>query len=241
MQQQKKCECVPSKRLPFCTCKHHFLSERSSPFGDTMSGVDKRKVVGEKIHAKAIHVTNLSECSRRYGSLAKTKEVVGTVVAINYVPTCNQTNSRTSCMVTVDFDLGGGTIKRQELNIQSMKAGEPPPPTATAVTALTAAPAPPEQPTTLAVPPGKAAAPPAALTPPTNQPVPPAPPENAPQPPPIIAQPIDLMVPAVVPNVPQPIARPHGFNWFINEPVTNHPVNGNIPRKAWRVTNAMGD
>jgi hypothetical protein len=119
-----------------------------------MSGVDKRKVVGEKIHAKAMQVMNLSECSRRYGSRAKTKEVVGTVVAINYVPTRNQNNSRTTCMVTADFDLGGGTIKRQELNIRSMKAGEPPPPTATAVTALTAVPAPPEQPTTLVVPPG---------------------------------------------------------------------------------------
>lgn len=206
-----------------------------------MSGVDKRKVVGEKIHAKAMHVMNLLECSRRYGSRAKTKEVVGTVVAINYVPTCNQNNSRTTCMVTADFDLGGGTIKRQELNIRSVKAGEPPPPTATTVTALTAAPAPPEQPTMLVVPPGQAAAPPAALTPPTNPPAPPAPPENAPQPPPIIAQPIDLMAPAAVPDVPQPIARPHGFNWFINEPATNCPVNGNIPRKAWRVTNAMGD
>jgi hypothetical protein len=37
-----------------------------------MSGVDKRKVVGEKIHAKAMHAMNLSECSRRYGSRAKT-------------------------------------------------------------------------------------------------------------------------------------------------------------------------
>jgi hypothetical protein len=122
-----------------------------------------------------------------------------------------------------------------------MKAGEPPPPTATTITALTAAPAPPEQPTTLVVPPGQAAAPPAALTPPTNTPAPPVPPENAPRPPPLIAQPIDLMAPAAVPDVPQPIARPHGFDWFINEPVTNRPVNGNIPRKAWRVTNAMGD
>jgi hypothetical protein len=84
---------------------------------------------------------------------------------------------------------------------------------------LTAAPAPPEQPTTLAVPPGQAAVPPAALTSPTNPPAPPAPPENAP---PIIVQPIVLMAPAapaapaVVPDVPQPVASPHGFNWFIN-------------------------
>ena len=209
-----------------------------------MSGVDKRKVVGEKIHAKAMHVTNLSECSRRYGSRAKTKEVAGTVVAINIVPTRNQNNSRTTCMVTADFDLGGGTMKRQELNIRSVKAGEPPPPTATAVTALTAAPAPPDQPTTLVLSPGQAATPPAALTAPTNPSAPPAPPENAPQPPPIIAQPINLMAPAAVPDdvLPQqPVARPHGFDWFINEPAVYRPVNGNVPRKAWRVTNALGD
>jgi outer membrane biosynthesis protein TonB len=91
---------------------------------------------------------------------------VMTVLAVNFVPTSNKNNSRTTCMVAVDFNLGGGTFKRHELNIRSLKAGELPPPTETA---LTVARVPPEQTT-------EAAASVAAPTPPTNPPAPPLPP-----------------------------------------------------------------
>ena len=196
---QQKSVIMTTEEITLLLLSTSLLSKRSSPFGHTMSGIDKRKVVGEKIHAKATSVTNLLECSCRYGSQVKTKEVVGTIVAINYVPMCNQNNSRTNCMITADFDLGGGTVKRLELNIQRVKAGRPLPPTATAITALTATPALPEQPTTLAVPPGKAAAPPAVVTPSTILPVPPAPPENALQAPAVLV-PVAALAPAVAPH-----------------------------------------
>jgi hypothetical protein len=38
-----------------------------------------RRVVGARVHAKAIHVSNLAECARRYGALKSTKMVAGTV------------------------------------------------------------------------------------------------------------------------------------------------------------------
>ena len=77
------------------------------------------------------------------------------------------------------------------------------------------------------------------MTPPTNPPAPPAPPENAPQAPAEPA-PVAALAPAAVlaPVAVQGVlpahhmvltVTSHGFNWFINEPVANHPVNGNIP------------
>ena len=91
-----------------------------------MVNQDKRRVVGETVHAKACRVTNLAECARRYGVKSKTKEVVGVVVSVEYTPTANRNSNRRNCMVTGDFQLGGGVVKRKMLNVRSVKAGEPP-------------------------------------------------------------------------------------------------------------------
>ena len=87
-----------------------------------MVNQDKRRVVGETVHAKACHVTNLAECERRYGAKLKTKEVVGVVVSVEYVPTATRKPNRRNCMVTGDFQLGGGVVKRKMLNVRSVKA-----------------------------------------------------------------------------------------------------------------------
>jgi hypothetical protein len=80
-----------------------------------MAPTDPRRTIGGLIEAKAIHVTSEAECSRRYGANKKTKIVPGVVVSVKNVQ--NPENGRTITSVTADFDLGGGTMKRETLNI----------------------------------------------------------------------------------------------------------------------------
>ena len=77
--------------------------------------LDTRRIVGSKVHAKALHVTNNAECSRRYGAGKTTKRLQGTVVQAQ--ETQKRGNSRLSWFITADYDLGGGDMKRAVLNI----------------------------------------------------------------------------------------------------------------------------
>jgi hypothetical protein len=52
----------------------------------------------------------------------KTKFVNGTVVLVDSAP--SSTQKRAVTLITADYDLGGGTIKRHQLNSRSVKAGE---------------------------------------------------------------------------------------------------------------------
>jgi hypothetical protein len=83
--------------------------------------VDLRRVVGSKVHAKCLHVSNNAECSRRYGAGKRNKLLLGTVVSAREV--YKDGNSRVSWFITADYDLGGGDIKRAELNARSVKSG----------------------------------------------------------------------------------------------------------------------
>jgi hypothetical protein len=85
---------------------------------------DSRRVVGSTVHAKALHVTNKAECSRRYGAGKTTKLLLGTVVQAREEQKAG--NSRMTWMITADYDLGGGDLKRAELNIRSVKEGKIP-------------------------------------------------------------------------------------------------------------------
>ena len=78
---------------------------------------DPRRIVGRRVYAKAIHVTALSECARRFGSRSKTKEVAGTV--LECIDRKTKTN-RSSTYVKAVYTLGGGTLKTVELNIRSV-------------------------------------------------------------------------------------------------------------------------
>ena len=84
-----------------------------------MPGNDPRYVVGARVQAKAHHVTALAECHRRYGVNAKTKFVNGTVVSVD--ASTSSSGRRAATLLTVDYELGGGTIKRCQLNSRGIK------------------------------------------------------------------------------------------------------------------------
>jgi hypothetical protein len=165
-------DCFISLRSINLTLSNLFVSHRTKAKEDIMPR-DKRRTIGARVIAKAIHVTNLAECKRRYGSNAKTKEIWGTVVEVRTAPT---TTNRITTSVVVDFEFDGGDVKRAELNIRSVKAaptvpterptGEPPPamedvtsPTLAAPPVDPALPVPARTETTTAAPPTTAAAP----------------------------------------------------------------------------------
>ena len=68
---------------------------------------DERPAIGAKVIAKAVHVTNLAECTRRFGSNAKTKEIFGTVIEVRTAPTAT---NRVTTSIVIDFELDGGVI-----------------------------------------------------------------------------------------------------------------------------------
>jgi hypothetical protein len=96
---------------------------RSKETFQAMSPIDTRRVVGSYVHAKALHVTNKAECARRYGSKAKSKMLLGTVVGTTSTAT---SSGRTSTSVLCDFILAGDVTKRAELNIRSVRSGRIP-------------------------------------------------------------------------------------------------------------------
>ena len=90
--------------------------------------VDQRKIVGATVHALAVHVTALSECTRRYGSNNKKKLLDGVVIRVD---TKRTQTGRTSTTVVAEYQLGSdGVTKTKEINIQSVKAGAAPLPPA---------------------------------------------------------------------------------------------------------------
>ena len=65
-------------------------------------------------------MTNLAECSHRYGSNSKTKRVQGIVTHVEVIK--NSTTNRMTTFVTAAYDLGGMMIRPCRLNIRSVKA-----------------------------------------------------------------------------------------------------------------------
>ena len=91
----------------------------STSFFINMPGGDSRRVVGSKVVAKAVHVTNLAECKRRYGANAKKKEVVGIITEV--IATKTRTN-RNATHIAATYYMGETTTKRKTLNIRSVRA-----------------------------------------------------------------------------------------------------------------------
>jgi hypothetical protein len=79
-----------------------------------------RRTIGSIVEAKACHVTSLAECARRYGTRKSTKYIEGVVVDIT--KSRNSSCLRTKTLVSADFSLGGGTVKRATLNVRSMRS-----------------------------------------------------------------------------------------------------------------------
>ena len=86
---------------------------------------DARRVIGTSVDALAHHVTNLAECSRRYGSQAKTKRVPG-IVLVEVVQERNTSSQgRMRTLIVADYFLGGSYLKRYKLSIRRVKYVEP--------------------------------------------------------------------------------------------------------------------
>lgn len=79
--------------------------------------LDQRQVVGAKVNALERHITNMAECSRRYGSKARTKHLNGLVRSVSVVP-----GKRTTVEATFYVD-NMNTEKTCMLQIGSLKAG----------------------------------------------------------------------------------------------------------------------
>jgi hypothetical protein len=84
--------------------------------------VDQRKIVGTTVHALAVHVTALSECTRRYGSYNKKKWLNGVVIRVDTKQTIT---GQTSTTVVAEYQLGSdGVMKTKGINVRSVKAGQ---------------------------------------------------------------------------------------------------------------------
>ena len=76
---------------------------------------------GDKVTAKAVHVTSLAECTRRFGTQNKTKMVNGRVLSVFTKKIATGRNSR---CIRGRFDLGGGALKVADINVRSIKLVE---------------------------------------------------------------------------------------------------------------------
>ncbi len=76
---------------------------------------------GDKVTAKAVHVTSLAESTHCFGRQSKTKMVNGKVLSIFTKKTATGHNSR---YIRGQFDLGGGVLKVDDVNVRSIKLVE---------------------------------------------------------------------------------------------------------------------
>jgi hypothetical protein len=135
-------------------------------------------------------------------------------------------------VITAEYDLVGGTVKRVRLNTRSVKLGNPPslaPPPRT--TPPIAPAAPPIAPPAL----------PGPLAPPVPQPAP------LPPPVPAVPQPSTTPVSPRVPPLPppggphQPTTTAHDTEWF-EDPVASYmPIGGNVPQREWSIHTVIGE
>jgi hypothetical protein len=88
-----------------------------------MAPVNPKRTPGAAIHVKALSITSLAECSRRYGVKKKTKLLTGTVLRVEL----RTTGGRRSTWIHGTFDLGGNTMKDACLHSSSVKPGPAPP------------------------------------------------------------------------------------------------------------------
>jgi len=85
-----------------------------------MADSDPRRVVGNRVWAKACHVTNYAECARRYGSNSKLKYVSGIVIEVRLE---RSKNNRVRTMVVGEYDFGD-EVKTACMNLRSVKRAD---------------------------------------------------------------------------------------------------------------------
>ena len=91
-----------------------------------MAPNNPRCTIGTKINTRAVHVTSISKCLRRYGANKKTRIIVGTVLEVEIRTKATALGSRRTFVVE-KFDLGGGDMKVATINIRSVKLHTPEP------------------------------------------------------------------------------------------------------------------
>ena len=89
-----------------------------------MSPTNPRCNIRNKIETKAVHVTSLAECSRRYGANKKTIIIVGTILEVE-IGLKATALGRQRTFVVARFNLGGGDMKMTTINIQNVKFHTP--------------------------------------------------------------------------------------------------------------------
>ena len=200
---------------------------------------DPQRIVGSTVGAKACHVTNLAECSRRYGSNSKMKRVQGIVTHVEVIK--NSTTNRTMTFMMAAYDLGGMTIHPCRLNIQSVKA-EPAPTAATVTTAGGALPRSTDGYSTMT----EVMTPPAATEPtleaPTNVNTSSEEPTVAVlrEPPPLTTENNNNIIANNDTPLPEVAAMVHDQEWLVDDPATKLPVNGNFHFHNWAIKTRMG-
>ena len=200
---------------------------------------DPRHNVGSMVEAKACHVTNLAECAHRYRSNSKTKKVQGIVTHVEVIK--NSTTNRTTTFVTAAYDLGGTTISPCRLNTRLVKA-VPTPAAATVPTSGGALLGSTDGDSTTS----EASTQPTATLPtleaPSNtntsleQPTVAVPRET----PPFTSKNNDTVIANNDTPFPEAAATIHEQEWFVDDPATKLPVNGNYHSRNWAVKTRMG-
>lgn len=89
-----------------------------------MAPQDPRLVIGAPVHAKAIHISNFSECARMYGSAAGTKMIDGRVTAVTQE---KSGKDRRVTTVTARWAMSRHEVQKS-LGLRSVRAGRAPGP-----------------------------------------------------------------------------------------------------------------
>ena len=200
---------------------------------------DPRRIVGSMVEVKACHVTNLAECTRPYGSNSKTKRVQGIVTHMEVIK--NLTTNSTTTFVTAAYDLGGTTIRPCRLNIRSVKAG----PTPTAATVPTGGGAllgstDRDSTTTEVSTQPTATLPMLEALSNTNTSLEQPTVAVARETPPLTTENNDTVIANNDTPLPEAAAMVHEQEWFVDDPATKLPVNGNYHSRNWAVKMRMG-
>ena len=186
---------------------------------------DPRRVVGAKVTARATYVSHPAECNRRYGSLAKSKWLVGTVLQV-VVTRATEPGKRSSTKIMAEYELGGGQKKVKTIALSSVKAWMPPSPKEREQ------PLTPQQDNHAAPPIGEQAQEPtlAALTGETNQ-------EAAVPAPPLPQQERGEQEHSVSRQQNQPAAVSNGVKWYEDDHACCLEINlqGSVPGRQWAI------
>jgi hypothetical protein len=90
----------------------------------TMAPTNPRCIISAPVHAKAIHVTSLAECTRRYRSRSRTKLLTDCLGGLQGEK--KTLGAVTQTFILAKYRLGGGVYKDKKIHIRSVLAGKSP-------------------------------------------------------------------------------------------------------------------